>query len=122
MEKSMLHKLKNLPGRLEREIEKHNYKNNKYAGILQIRTFEESLDYITKNKISFYRYGDAEIAIMRGMDVPFQKADAQLARRLIELLNIKEKGVEAAIPYYYLNYEKGMNPFIEEFTLSLIHI
>ena len=53
MEKSMLHKLKNLPGRLEREIEKHNYKNNKYAGILQIRTFEESLDYITKNKISF---------------------------------------------------------------------
>ena len=119
MEKSILDRIKNIPGRFEREIEKHNYKNNKYAGILQIRTFEESLDYITENKISFYRYGDAEIAIMRGLDVPFQKDDSELARRLIELLNIEEKGIEAAIPYYYLNYEQGMNPFIEEFTYAM---
>ena len=114
--KNLVQKIKNIPGRIEREIEKNKYKKNKYGNILQIRNFEESIKYIKDNKVSFYRYGDAEIAVMRGMDVPFQKADPKLAQRLLELLNLEENGIEAAIPYYYLNYEEGMNPFIEEFT------
>lgn len=118
-EKSIFQKVINLPGRIEREIEKKKYKANKYGNILQIRNFEESMQYIKENKVSFYRYGDAEIAVMRGMDVPFQKADPKLAERLLELLNLNEEGIEAAIPYYYLNYQEGMNPFIEEFTYAM---
>jgi len=102
--KNLVQKIKNIPGRIEREIEKNKYKKNKYGNILQIRNFEESIKYIKDNKVSFYRYGDAEIAVMRGMDVPFQKADPKLAQRLLELLNLEENGIEAAIPYYYLNY------------------
>ncbi len=101
--KNLVQKIKNIPGRIEREIEKNKYKKNKYGNILQIRNFEESIKYIKDNKVSFYRYGDAEIAVMRGMDVPFQKADPKLAQRLLELLNLEENGIEAAIPYYYLN-------------------
>ena len=70
--KNLVQKIKNIPGRIEREIEKNKYKKNKYGNILQIRNFEESIKYIKDNKVSFYRYGDAEIAVMRGMDVPFQ--------------------------------------------------
>lgn len=117
--KTVLQKIKNIPGRIDREIEKRKYIKNQYGNILQIRNPEESLQYIKDNKISFYRYGDAEIAVMQGMDVPFQKADPELGRRLLELLNLEEEGIEAAIPYYYLNYEQGMNPFIEEFTYAM---
>ena len=120
--KNLVQKIKNIPGRIEREIEKNKYKKNKYGNILQIRNFEESIKYIKDNKVSFYRYGDAEIAVMRGMDVPFQKADPKLAQRLLELLNLEENGIEAAIPYYYLNYEEGMNPFIEEFTYAILTV
>lgn len=112
-------KIINLPKRIEREIETRKYKNNKYAGILQIRNVEESLSYIEQNEVSFYRYGDGEIAIMLGCDIPFQKADEKLQKRLIELLSIKEEGIEVAIPYYYFNYEHGLIGMVESFAYAM---
>lgn len=111
--------IKKLVKRIDREIEKRKYINNKYSNYLKVLNFEETMDFLENNNISFYRYGDAEIAVMSGSDVPFQKYEPELAKRLLELLNLEEEGINAAIPYYYLNMEKGMNPFIEEFTYAM---
>ena len=79
----------------------------------------ESLKYIEENKVSFYRYGDGEIALMMGEGIPFQKADEKLKVRLTELLSVKEKGIEVAIPYYYFNYEKGLIEMVEQFAYAM---
>lgn len=112
-------KILNIPKRIEREIETIKYKKNKFANELQIRNIEQSLQYIEQNKVSFYRYGDGEIALMMGEGIPFQQADERLQKRLIELLTVKETGVEVAIPYYYFNYEQGLIDIVEQFAYAM---
>lgn len=112
-------KIKNIPKRIEREIEAVRYKKGRYAGKLNILDAEETLAYIEKNPVSFYRYGDGEIAIMKGEGIAFQKADDRLARKLIELLSVKEQGIMAAIPHCYFNYEHGMTDILEQFNYAM---
>jgi glycosyltransferase family protein len=120
--KNYLKKIKKLPSRIDREIETVKYKNDKFAGKLRILNVEDSLSYIEKNSnISFYRYGDGEIAIMMGEGIAFQAADEKLAKRLVELLkpNPQMSGLKVAIPYYYLNYEHGLIDFVENFAYAM---
>ncbi len=51
--KNYLKKIKNIPKRIEREIEAFQYRNGRYAGVLRILNTEESLSYIEKHPISF---------------------------------------------------------------------
>lgn len=112
-------KIKKIPKRIVREVEKRKYKRNAFAGYLKILNVEESLQYLEKNTISFYRYGDGEIAIMLGDSIPFQKYDEKLAKRLKELLTPYAENVKAAIPYYYFNYENNLIPMIEGFAYAM---
>jgi glycosyltransferase family protein len=119
--KNYLKKIKNIPKRIDREIETYKYKNDKFAGKLHILNVEDSLSYIENNKTSFYRYGDGEIALMMGEGIAFQQADEQLAKRLIDMLK-PEQGmdeIKAAIPYYYFNYEHGLIDFVEGFAYAM---
>lgn len=117
--KDFLKKIKNLPKRIDREIETIKYKNDKFADWLHIMNVEESLRYIETHPISFYRYGDGEIAIMMGEGIPFQKADEELAGRLREMLKPDMEGIKAAIPYYYFHYEHGLIDFVEGFAYAM---
>lgn len=117
--KNYLKKIKNIPKRIEREIEAFQYRNGRYAGVLRILNTEESLSYIEKHPISFYRYGDGEIALMMGEGIPFQKADKRLAKRLRDLLTVNEKGIKAAIPYCYFHYEHGLVDIVEGFNYAM---
>ena len=114
-----LKKIKKLPKRIEREIEAYRYKKGAFSKKLRILNVEESLRYIETNSISFYRYGDGEIALMMGEGIPFQHADKKLAQRLIELLKVDEPGIKAAIPYYYFNYEGGLIDMVESFAYAM---
>lgn len=112
-------KIINIPKRIEREIEKKKYKNNEFAGKLNILNIDDSLSYIEENNTSFYRYGDGEIALMMGEGIAFQEANEELGRRLREMLKVDEPGIKAAIPYYYFNYEHGLIDFVEEFAYAM---
>lgn len=117
--KNYIEKIRNLPKRIDREIETVKYKKNQFADWLQIMSIEESLQYIEKNPISFYRYGDGEIALMMGEGIPFQQADEKLAERLREMLRPDLEGIKAAIPYYYFHYERGLIDFVESFAYAM---
>ena len=117
--KTIWKKIKNLPRRIDREIETILYKNNYFADWLHIMTIEESLTYIERHQVSFYRYGDGEIALMMGEGIAFQQADARLARRLRRMLKPTLPGIKAAIPYYYFHYERGLLGFVEGFACAM---
>lgn len=117
--KNYIEKITNLPGRIEREIETVKYKKDRFAGWLHIMNIEESLQYIETHQVSFYRYGDGEIALMMGEGIPFQQADENLARRLREMLKPDLEGIKAAIPYYYFHYERGLIDFVECFAYAM---
>lgn len=57
----------------------------------------ESLKLILENKHSIARFGDSEFNLIRGVDLRFQKADDELSRKLIEILEKRIERLEIAI-------------------------
>ena len=51
-----------------------------------VRSVDETLDYILQNKASVSRYGDGELDIMSGRDIPFQKYNPELAQKMRDIL------------------------------------
>lgn len=112
-------KLSKFPRRVYRHFERKSYERGKYADKLHILTTEETLALLEREKISFLRYGDGEIAIMQGHSIPFQEYDEKLAKRLKKLLKTNVEGLKVGIPYYYTHPLKNLNDFTAGFAKSL---
>ena len=100
---AVIGKILYLPRRIYRSMESRRYEKGSYAERLHILNTDETLDLIEKEKISFLRYGDGEIAIMNGESIPFQSYDENLAGRLKAFLKTDKKELKIGIPYYYMH-------------------
>ena len=63
----------------------------------KIKTVDETIDDIIKNKYSIARFGDGEFQLMNGKDIPFQKADKKLQAKLLEVFKTNTKKCKIAI-------------------------
>lgn len=75
----------------------------------KIKSPEETLDEIIKNKKSIVRFGDGELNIIFGINIPFQNTSEKLRNRLNEVLQSDEKNLLIGI-YNALNSE-----YLEEY-------
>lgn len=68
---------------------------------LNILSNDKTLDEIINNNKSISRFGDGEYKIIFGENIDFQIADKELQNKLLEVLNIKDKGfmVGINVPY-----------------------
>lgn len=80
-----------------REID--NYKSS--AKALKILNSNQTLAALEENPKSFIRYGDGEIQLIKGNDIAFQNADAELSRRLAELLATEREDIYVGLNYAY---------------------
>ncbi len=117
--KDIARKLTRLPIRVDHHLERLQYEKGAYADKLQILTTGETMRLLEKEKVSFLRYGDGEIAIMMGDSIPFQEFNPKLARRLRKILRTEIEGLKIGIPYYYTHPIKNLNPFVASFAKSL---
>lgn len=88
-----------------------------------IKTADETInELITTNK-SIARFGDGEIILADGKDIPFQRAEKELTRRLQEIMAKPQENLLVAVNrrYYYPNiFEaviKQTNPIYKRFEL-----
>lgn len=65
---------------------------------LNIKSIDESIDYLTNNKVSLARFGDGEFKIMHSKKIGFQENNKELANRLKEVLNSTSKDIMICIP------------------------
>ena len=112
-------KLMRFPKRIHRHFERKSYEKGRYADKLHILNTDETLTLMENEKISFLRFGDGEIAIMRGESIPFQEYDAKLAKRLRKLLRTNLDGLKIGIPYYYMHPVNRLNDFTAGFARGL---
>ncbi|MDR0551884.1 MAG: SP_1767 family glycosyltransferase [Spirochaetaceae bacterium] len=72
---------------------------SKRRGRFVIRDTLQTIQYILKNKCGVSRYGDGEFNIIFGKGNGFQKYDAVLSRRLLEILTSNMEGHIVCIPF-----------------------
>lgn len=85
-------------------IEYGNLLTNQSRKQLKILNSEETLDLLINNPKSFYRYGDGEMNIIMGGEAGTQKADSDLAKRLLEALTTERDDIYIGIGYRYFNF------------------
>lgn len=91
-----------------------------------IKTAEETINELIHTNKNFVRYGDGEIMVADGKDIPFQKADKELSRRLREILTTPQENllVGMARSFYYPNAMasiiKQENPVYKNFNLYAV--
>ena len=90
--------------------------NMKLRKTLNILDVQQTLQLISEKPKSFCRFGDGEIAIMRGESQPFQKGDPELANKLLRLIGKKRDDIYIGINSGYFhtpadleNYERKYN-------------
>ena len=69
---------------------------------------EDQTFKLLQNGSSLARYGDGELALMRGKSIPFQQATPFLSKRLKQVLKEKDKDFLIGLPRF-LYYEDKNN-------------
>ncbi|MDE7417378.1 MAG: GT-D fold domain-containing protein, partial [Lachnospiraceae bacterium] len=105
--------------RAYRKYESRKYRKKKYVNCHRILSPEETTEYLQKNTVCFCRFGDGEIAIMRGESIAFQQYDRELAERLKEIIKKNESGLRIGINYLYFNPVDTVNPYTQKFFDSM---
>lgn len=82
----------------------------------KIINVEETIDKLIKTKKSMARIGDGEFTLINGENLPFQKYNKLLAKRLLDILQNKNNNIFVGISsiYYTIELEK-YNKLIYEF-------
>jgi len=90
----MKHELENLPY----EIYDNVIKNAFSLQLPKIKTVDETLDKILRDKCSLARFGDGEFSIMNGGRINFQNRSPELASRLKEVIASDVPNLLIAVP------------------------
>lgn len=117
--KRIIIKIRNLPKRIYRKYESARYRKGKYRNLIKVMNTQETLEYLSENTVSFCRFGDGEIAIMNGESIAFQEYDADLAKKLKEILVADEDGLKIGINYFYLNPVGNVNLYTMNFLNAI---
>ena len=64
----------------------------------KVATIEETIDKIINDNCSIARFGDGEIRAISNIDITFQKANEELAKRLKEIINSDNKDMLIGLP------------------------
>lgn len=80
---------------------------------------DQTIDVLCKTKKSLARFGDGEILIISGKDIPFQQYDEKLAKRMQEILLNNNSNLMVGINHWYFfpKYDPTANELSRNFAL-----
>ncbi len=64
----------------------------------EIKSIEETIEKVIETNASIARYGDGELDIMVGRDIPFQKYNPELAQKMKDILRSNEENFIVGLP------------------------
>lgn len=65
---------------------------------LNIKTIDESIEYLINNRVSVARFGDGEFKIINSDKIGFQEVNSELSRRLKEVLKSNSNDIMICLP------------------------
>lgn len=97
-ENDLIYKIKDET--IEECILEFDYYKNQIKSLNVLGAYD-TIQMLTNYPRSFTRFGDGEIHIIQGKDQPFQKYDAKLAQKMIEVLSKKREDVYVGLNSAY---------------------
>ena len=88
--------------------------------IPQILTPEKSLELLLEKPKSFARFGDGEVALIKGESISFQQYDPRLAEEMLNILRNECDDLYVGINYSYFHTSRHMNLFSRRFYMMNI--
>lgn len=85
--------------------------------VLSVYDYDETVDLLLKNPKSFCRFGDGEIDLIEGKDIPFQEYNHELGIRLKNILAVSNDSLYVGINYNYFHNTRNMNEYNRFFYL-----
>ncbi|MBE6453856.1 MAG: DUF1792 domain-containing protein [Alphaproteobacteria bacterium] len=82
----------------------------KSLAIPKIMTEDETLDVLINERKSICRFGDGELNIINGKDIPFQTFNPKLQKRLIEVLSSKDNKIMVGLPRIAFYSKQNITP------------
>ena len=92
------------------------------SGIVRphIKSSEETIKELVEKKASFCRFGDGEFCLIKGEDIPYQKAEPKLSQRLVEVFQSNIDNIFIGIPYFYYSTLRDIREYPKSFTRSWV--
>lgn len=84
--------------KLSKDMKKYTVKADKILGKFNIATPEETIEKIVNDKVSIARFGDGEFDMIYGIGMNYQKYNANLAKRLEEVVTSNDEKIIIGIP------------------------
>lgn len=86
-----------------------------------IMNIEGTIEHLISTKSSFARFGDGELALINGKDIPFQSASPALSEKLKKTINTSEDGLMIGINYHYYYADlSNLLPVVKKFYRSSV--
>ncbi len=81
----------------------------------KINNVMETIKELSISDVSIVRFGDGELQLMNGIDIPFQKASVKLANRLKEVLSSHNQNLLVGIPSFIYQSKNHLNDIPRNF-------
>lgn len=73
---------------------------------LQIMSIDDTISVLRNSEKSMVRFGDSDVQVIRGSEVPYQKYDVQLAQRMKKVISAHDENFMVAIPDIFDHLDK----------------
>ena len=108
--------------RVSKSKRKYTAKTKDILEGFKIASPEETIDKLVNDNCSIARFGDGEFDMICGVGMKYQKYDEELAKRLKQVLDSKEKGLLIGINNVIdLEYSEKYNDFANNFWKGWLH-
>jgi glycosyltransferase family protein len=85
-----------------------------------VLSIEATIDLILKNKLSVIRFGDGELSLIDGIDLPFQKRNQKLVDQLEKIIRVDDKKLLICIPGIWGKLD-AFAPFAYSFIMHHVY-
>lgn len=92
--------------------------DNEFKPELTVLNYEDTVDKLMLHPKSFCRFGDGEMEIIKGNNIPFQKYDKKLAEKMRFILKNNVPNLYVGINYNYFHSTRNLLPCVREFYLK----
>lgn len=86
----------------------------------QIENNFETINKLVNSSKSLIRFGDGEFRLMKHEDIPFQKANNDLSKKLIEIITSNDENLLIGIPFEYFKTNVQLRKSVKTFMYTWV--